>query len=176
MSIFSCYLWLCITVYHMMCTIEFHQDIFVFCYVNYFWILHNVFQFILRNMFKNIPQIMMWNSFISLLRQGLALFRTAIARCFLAAFSPMSALAISSGQFFRSLHSAQLLCFMVVITSFQFLTTAFKSRSSTLVLCGYFQRKVVVQCFAGTFFRLICLRQEKMISVRWQVEEMIRWD
>ena len=29
-----------------------------------------------------------------------------------------------------------------------------------------------LRCFAGTF-RLICLGQKKMISVRWQVEEMV---
>ena len=43
-------------------TIEFHQFV-LFCSVNYSWILHNVFQFIFRNIFQNISQIMIWNSF-----------------------------------------------------------------------------------------------------------------
>ena len=52
-----------------------------------------------------------------------ALFRTAIVRRFLAAFLPMSALAISSGKFFGSLHIAQLLR-VTAVTSFQCLVTA----------------------------------------------------
>ena len=115
---------------------------YVFRFVNYFQIFHNVFQFILKNILKHISQIMLWNSisqyftkcctqmsnisrhmFISQappwsLCFVRALFRTAIQVARLAAFLPMSALASSSGQFLGSLHSAQLLR-VTVVTSFQ---------------------------------------------------------
>ena len=187
--------WLCFPVYHLMFTIWFYKKYYVFCFViNYFQILHNVFQFIFGNILKSISQIMLWNSFkifhnillnvqanvlhksTYILRLHHGLTGTALSRSghsshnYCSSFPGISA-HVSFDKFLSPvpllLHSApyQLLC-VTVDMSFQ---------------CSSLTTALVHLYFAGTsrekprynlnallaLFLLICLRQEEIISGVW---------
>ena len=165
---FTWFVWLCFTIYHMMFTIEFYQNICVlFCefFSNISHYFASYFQKYFQKYFTNydvkyFPDISQSWYFtkcctqISDISRHLfisppwfhsfvrTLFRTAIVRRFLAAFLPMSALASSSGQFLGSLHSAQLLRRGDTgVPSFQSLNSMFDHCISTLVLCSTSREK-----------------------------------